>query len=92
MYKGKLQDGRQVAVKVQRPQMVDQIALDMHIIRDYLVPVAKLLGLPGDLKGTADTWGTGFVAELDYKQAWRRGGRVGRELLSTEARCERIMR
>ena len=69
VYKGRLDDGREVAVKVQRPEMIRRIALDMHLIRDYLAPAAKLAGVPGDLIGTADAWGEGFVAELDYKQA-----------------------
>ena len=69
VYKGKLDDGREVAVKVQRPDMIRRIALDMHLIRDYLAPAAKLAGVPGDLIGTADAWGEGFVAELDYQQA-----------------------
>jgi predicted unusual protein kinase regulating ubiquinone biosynthesis (AarF/ABC1/UbiB family) len=36
VYKGKLMDGRQVAVKVQRPGMVSKIALDMYIVRQLL--------------------------------------------------------
>ena len=66
VYKGQLPDGTEVAVKCQRPGMVNRIALDMHLIRDYAVPLAKLVGLPGDLVGTADAWGTGFVDELNY--------------------------
>jgi predicted unusual protein kinase regulating ubiquinone biosynthesis (AarF/ABC1/UbiB family) len=66
VYKGKLPDGTDVAVKVQRPGMENQIALDMHLIRDYAAPLAKLIGVPGDLVGTADAWGEGFVDELNY--------------------------
>eukprot|EP00962_Isochrysis_galbana_P012878 scaffold3654_cov115-Isochrysis_galbana.AAC.3 len=66
VYKGTDGSGRPVAVKVQRPRMSRQIALDMLLIRDVLAPLASLLGLPGDLQGTADAWGTGFVDELDY--------------------------
>lgn len=68
MYKGTLQDGTEVAVKVQRPEMLRRIALDMYLIREHAVPLAKAVGTPGDLKGTADAWGEGFVAELDYVQ------------------------
>ena len=66
VYKGKLPDGTEVAVKCQRPGMEKQIALDMHLIRDYAAPLAKLFGVPGDLVGTADAWGKGFVDELNY--------------------------
>ena len=33
VYKGKLDDGREVAVKVQRPQILDEIALDLYLLR-----------------------------------------------------------
>lgn len=52
VYKAELGDGRAVAVKVQRPGMSRRIALDMHLIRDYAAPIAKLAGIPGDLQGT----------------------------------------
>ena len=48
--------------------MADRIALDMHLLRDYAAPIAQILGTPGDLVGTADAWGEGFVNELDYRE------------------------
>ena len=33
VYKGRLPDGREVAVKVQRPDILDEIALDLHLLR-----------------------------------------------------------
>ena len=47
--------------------MEERIALDMHLIRDYAAPIAKLIGVPGDLVGTADAWGAGFVDELNVQ-------------------------
>ena len=38
MYKGELADGRQVAIKVQRPNILDAIALDLYLLR-LLVPL-----------------------------------------------------
>ena len=38
----------------------------MLLVREVLAPLASAVGLPGDLVGTADAWGEGFVAELDY--------------------------
>jgi len=67
VYKATLKDGRQVAVKVQRPNMVELVALDMHLIRT-LAPIIKAIGAPGDLEGLVDDWGFGFVNELDYIQ------------------------
>ena len=66
VYRGKLKNGTEVAVKVQRPDVERQIALDMFLIREFGARAATLLGVPGDLVGTADAWGAGFVDELDY--------------------------
>lgn len=60
-------DGKDVAVKVQRPDIGERIALDMHLVRDWVAPLASLIGAPGDLQGIADAWGTGLVEELDYQ-------------------------
>jgi predicted unusual protein kinase regulating ubiquinone biosynthesis (AarF/ABC1/UbiB family) len=38
VYKGELADGRQVAIKVQRPNILDAIALDLYLLR-LLVPL-----------------------------------------------------
>lgn len=66
VYRAKLKDGKEVAVKVQRPNIMNQIALDMHLLREF-APIAKRYGnLNSDLVGTVDAWGTGFVDELDY--------------------------
>ena len=67
VYKAKLKEsGQEVAIKVQRPDILEQIALDMHLLRE-LAPVAKrLFNLNTDTVGTVDAWGLGFVDELDY--------------------------
>ena len=59
-------EGETVAVKVQRPDITQRIALDMHLVRDYAAPLAGLIGAPGDIAGIADAWGSGLVDELDY--------------------------
>ena len=69
VYKGKLKgSGIEVAIKVQRPDITNQIALDMHLLREA-APVAKnTFNLNTDTEGTVDAWGAGFVDELDYLQ------------------------
>ena len=59
--------GERVAVKVQRPDITQRIALDMHLVRS-IAPIAGLFGVPGDLVGIVDAWGRGLVSELDYTQ------------------------
>jgi predicted unusual protein kinase regulating ubiquinone biosynthesis (AarF/ABC1/UbiB family) len=67
VFKAKLRStGQEVAVKVQRPNIMNQIALDMHLLRE-IAPVAKRsFNLNSDTVGTVDAWGLGFVDELDY--------------------------
>jgi predicted unusual protein kinase regulating ubiquinone biosynthesis (AarF/ABC1/UbiB family) len=73
VYKGTLKDGREVAIKVQRPQIMTQIALDMHLLREF-APIAKrTFNLNTDAAGTVDAWGGGFVDELDYIQEAENG-------------------
>jgi len=57
---------REVAVKVQRPNIMNQIALDMHLIREVAPVIKRIFNLNTDFVGIVDTWGVGFVDELDY--------------------------
>lgn len=70
VYRGKLQEGPEVAVKVQRPGMEDLIATDLYLLRAGAVPVKEFLKLftavDTDLVGLIDAWGSSFVGELDY--------------------------
>lgn len=76
VYKGTLKDGREVAVKVQRPRIIDAISLDLFILR-ILTPfqvwvsnaVSKRKTEQADIDvglALVDEWGRGFVAEVDY--------------------------
>ncbi|KAL1530023.1 hypothetical protein AB1Y20_000948 [Prymnesium parvum] len=76
VYKATLRDGREVAVKVQRPQILDAIALDLYLLR-LLAPlqtrvsnfINRVPTYPADLRlaqELVDEWGRGFVAETDY--------------------------
>ena len=71
------QQTRDVAVKVQRPGILGEIALDLHVLR-LLTPIQTTLqnmvnGRKTELsdieQGIAlvDEWGRGFVAETDYR-------------------------
>ena len=78
VYKGKLAvTGKDVAVKIQRPGILSEIALDLYILR-LLTPIQTRLqnaanGVPTsqediDIAITlVDEWGRGFVAETDYR-------------------------
>ena len=77
VYKAELLDGRVVAVKVQRPNVLGAIALDLYLLR-ILTPlqvklnnaVRKVKTDQGDIDvvlSLVDEWGRGFVAEVDYR-------------------------
>eukprot|EP00535_Pseudo-nitzschia_heimii_P007929 CAMPEP_0197176312 /NCGR_PEP_ID=MMETSP1423-20130617/2285_1 /TAXON_ID=476441 /ORGANISM="Pseudo-nitzschia heimii, Strain UNC1101" /LENGTH=1018 /DNA_ID=CAMNT_0042625679 /DNA_START=233 /DNA_END=3289 /DNA_ORIENTATION=+ len=78
VYKGKLAvTGKDVAVKIQRPGILAEIALDLYILR-LLTPIQTVLqnaanGIPTEQDDIdtaillVDEWGRGFVAETDYR-------------------------
>jgi hypothetical protein len=68
VYRATLRDGTQVAVKVQRPDIQTQIALDMYLLRETAAPARRIFNLNTDTVGTVDAWGYGFVNELNYLQ------------------------
>jgi predicted unusual protein kinase regulating ubiquinone biosynthesis (AarF/ABC1/UbiB family) len=69
--------GADVAVEVQRPGILGEIALNLHVLR-LLTPIqtrlqnainSRLTG-PGDIEqglSLVDEWGRGFVTETDYR-------------------------
>ena len=67
VYKGTLRStGEQVAVKVQRPQVLYNVALDLFMLRSLAPVWKKAQDVNTDLVGLVDAWGSGFVNELDY--------------------------
>lgn len=66
VYRGYI-DEQEVAIKVQRPNVLAEIALDLHLVREFAPIYAKLTNTATDLQGLADEWGRGFIAELDYR-------------------------
>ena len=58
---------QEVAVKVQRPDMLGSIALDVYVMRRALGLVRRLARINTDLRAVADEVGQGLFAELDYR-------------------------
>ena len=68
VYRGTLREsGIEVAVKVQRPQVLQNVALDLYMMRSLAPMWKKSQDINTDLVGLVDAWGEGFVNELDYK-------------------------
>ena len=58
VYRARLRDsGREVAVKVQRPGALIQVALDIYLLRRGLAITRRLLKIKSDLPALADEWG-----------------------------------
>ena len=78
VYKGKIKEsGKEVAVKVQRPGILGEIALDLYVLR-LLSPIQTIFSNAANGVKTSqedidlgialvDEWGRGFVAETDYR-------------------------
>jgi ABC1 atypical kinase-like domain len=56
----------QVAVKVQRPNVLAEIALDLYLARELAPLYQALTKSSSDLQALANEWGRGFIVELDY--------------------------
>ncbi len=76
VYKGRLKTGEQVAVKVQRPGLAQNIALDIYILRQ-LAFLAKqnIKRVRSDLVGIMDEFATRIFEEMDYTQEGRNAER-----------------
>ena len=67
VYKGKLETGEVVAVKVQRPDLADGIALDIHILRQLAALANRYAkNIRSDLVAIMDEFGARIFEEMDY--------------------------
>ncbi|GLI67906.1 hypothetical protein VaNZ11_012232 [Volvox africanus] len=70
VYRGKLRPehgGVEVAVKVQRPAVLETVALDIYIMRRAAILVSKLPGMSDQWAVVLDDWATRFFEEMDYQ-------------------------
>ncbi|APB32415.1 Putative unusual protein kinase [Gloeomargarita lithophora Alchichica-D10] len=69
VYKGRLPSGEVVAVKVQRPGLVEQISLDIYILRHLMAWVkGRFKRIRSDLVGILDEFAARLYEEMDYTQ------------------------
>ena len=68
VYKGILHTGEEVAIKVQRPNLLPVITLDLYLMRWGAINFGKLLplNLGHDLDLIVDEFGTKLFEEIDY--------------------------
>lgn len=67
VYRGRLKTGEEVAVKVQRPGLAQQITLDIYILRQLAQLATRLVPqIRSDLVGIMDEFGARIFEEMDY--------------------------
>jgi predicted unusual protein kinase regulating ubiquinone biosynthesis (AarF/ABC1/UbiB family) len=76
VYKGRLKTGEQVAIKVQRPGLAENITLDVYILRGISAwAMRKFSIIRSDLVGILDEFATRIFEEMDYTQEGRNAER-----------------
>ncbi len=79
VYKGKLKTGESVAIKVQRPGLEKNIALDIYILRQLAGWAEKNIPrVKSDLVGIMDEFGERIFEEMDYSQEGRNAEKFAR--------------
>lgn len=74
VYQARLRpNGREVAVKVQRPGVKAAIALDVYILRILAGVARKAKDLNTDLQAVVDEWAGSLFKEMDYHAEARNG-------------------
>jgi len=71
VYRGTTQDGRAVAVKVQRPGAPAQVRTDIALLAGALRALRGAVGMTRDLAPLAEEMGAALRGELDYVQEAR---------------------
>lgn len=67
VYKGRLKEnGDLVAVKVQRPFVLETVTVDLFVIRNLGLVLRKFPQVSIDVVGLVDEWAARFFEELDY--------------------------
>lgn len=67
VYKGRLREnGDLVAVKVQRPFVLETVTIDLFVIRKLGLVLRKFPQVSIDVVGLVDEWAARFFEELDY--------------------------
>lgn len=85
VYKGKLKTGEEVAVKVQRPGVLETVTVDLFIIRSLGVILRNFpeITARADIVALLDEWAARFFEELDYVREGNNATRFA-ELISAD--------
>eukprot|EP00891_Asterochloris_glomerata_P005985 jgi/Astpho2/5985/e_gw1.00084.8.1_t len=73
VYKGRLKTGEVVAVKVQRPHVLETVTIDLFVVRKIGVALRRFPEITTDTVALLDEWATRFFEELDYVKEGQNG-------------------
>ncbi|CAM9574980.1 unnamed protein product, partial [Scytosiphon promiscuus] len=94
VYRATLVTGEVVAVKVQRPDVLESVTLDLYVIRLLLLFISKNDSTRESalsILGVIDNWADRFLQELDYLQEAANGDRFRREMAESKTLGEAIL-
>jgi len=83
VYKGRLKTGEVVAVKVQRPGVLETVTIDLFIIRTIGLAIRKYapdLTKRADIVALLDEWASRFFEELDYVKEGQNATRFAEQM------------
>ena len=80
VYKGRLMSGEEVAVKVQRPGVLETVTVDLYIIRQLGLFLRNFPDITAraDVVALLDEWAARFFEELDYVREGNNATRFAR--------------
>lgn len=70
VYRGRVREelgGQEVAVKIQRPGVLERCSMDIFILRRVATLLSLVPGMSGEWAGALDDWAARFFEELDYQ-------------------------
>eukprot|EP00877_Chromochloris_zofingiensis_P007733 jgi/Chrzof1/3212/Cz12g16050.t1_COQ8 len=80
VYKGTLHTGQTVAVKVQRPGVLETVTIDLYIIRKLGVYMRRFPQITTDVVALLDEWAARFFEELDYVKEGQNAIRFAKQM------------
>ncbi|KAL0029176.1 hypothetical protein WJX79_000719 [Trebouxia sp. C0005] len=80
VYRGRLHSGEQVAVKVQRPFVLETVTVDLFLVRKFAVFLRRFPNIKTDVVGLLDEWAARFFEELDYVREGNNATRFAKQM------------
>lgn len=80
VYKGELMTGEEVAVKVQRPYVIETVSIDLFIIRKIGIFLRRFPQIKTDFVALLDEWAERFFEELDYVKEGQNATRFAEQM------------